>query len=420
MILEVYKMGLPEREHLPNPPSDKVEFSQRPSFTLTELHSRWLTQRRESWQDQEEKLRNTVLLMTGEQREKERGLKSLYGTNALFDEEGYLYVIQWQTLTHIKKPELYTILWPPWVRDERMTAYLEEIPKQRRHIARAKLVRIRGLEEAIRFTGHVRESYLPEEGEVTQRTRNLIAQIKRLSATFARPGELTPSQIQELTAETRDLIESSDLISSRLPRVLEAVDRVWRATTMKDRTGRLNPTACRQMLFSALIELTLELEMKYPQIQRKYSSFEATWRFERAQERWVLRQTKDGLSHFLQSAVYRHPYLLGKMTERQLQTEKQGMAVHLVNTCQELESQIKLRPYKPVAQGVILGLHDGEGYREAGWHGDSAVELIANGYFGRAERRINFCIRRIAKVLEEFESIEKKEEESPDRQRSVP
>jgi len=281
------------------------------------------------------------------------------------------------------------------------------VPKQRRHLSRAKLIKIRGLEEAIRFTRHVRESYLPEEGEITQQTRELITQIKRLSSTFARSRELTPLQIQMLTVETRDLIETSGLTTSRLPRVLEAVGRVWRAATMQDRTGRLNPTACRQMLFSALIGMTQELEMKYPQIQTKYSSFEAAWRFERAQERWVLASAKEGLSSFLQSVVYRHPHLLREMTERHLAVVKRGMIVYLRNVSQELANQVRLRPYKPVAHEVILGVIGGEGYRKTDWGGVPAIKYIAKGSFGYAGRRLKACIERIEGVLEAYESVEK-------------
>jgi len=402
-------MGSLEREHFPDlPSSNEPESSAEvPPLTLTELHSRWLTRRRESWRFQKERLKDSVLVMRKEDKEKEKKLKSLYGTNTLFDGEGYLYVVQWQTPARVGKPELYTILWPPWVRDKDTVAYLERVPKQRRHLSRAKLVKIRGLEEAIRFTKHVRGSYLPEEGEVTQQTRKLIAQIERLSSTFARSRELTPLQIQTLTVETRDLIEASGLTTSRLPRVLEAVDRFWRAAPMRDKTGRLNPTACRQMLFSALISMTQELEMKYPQIQTKYSSFEAAWKFERAQERWSLHQAEEGLSRFLESVVYRHPRLLSKMKRGELAVLKRGMIAFLRNISQELKNQVRLRPYKPVAHEVILGILGGEGYRKTDWGGVSAVEYIAKGSFGYAGRRLKACIKRIEGVLEAYESVEK-------------
>ena len=402
-------MGSLEREHFPDlPSSNEPESSaEAPPLTLTELHSRWLTRRRESWRFQKERLRDSVLVMRREDKEKEMELKSLYGTNVLFDDEGYLYIIQWQTPATIRKPELYAILWPPWVRNTDVTAYLERIPKRRPNISRAKLVKIRGLEEAIRMTRHVRESYLPEEGELTQQTRELIAQIRTLSSTFSRSRELTPLQIQELTIETRRLIESSGLTASRLPRVTKAVERVWRAATMKDKTGRLNPTACRQMLFSALIGMTQELEMKYPQVQTKYSSFEAAWTFERAQERWILAQARKGLSHFLQSAIYRHPHLLRQMTKRQLAVVKRGMIAYLRNISQELENQVRLRPYKPIAHEVILGIRGGEGYQKTDWGGIPAIEYVDKEDFGLAGRRLKVCVERLDSVLEAYKLIEK-------------
>lgn len=392
-------MRFPEKE-------SSVETS---SSALEELHSRWLTQRRESWRFQKGRLKDSVLVMLREGKEKEKQLRSLYGTNALFDKEGYLYVVQWQTPAIVKKPELYTILWPPWVKDENVTSYLEQIPKQRSNVSRAKLVKIKGLEEAIRFTQHVKESYLPEEGELTQQTRELVVQIKHLSSTFARARELTPSQIQKLTVQTRKLIESSGFATSRLPRVVEAVERVWRAATMKDKTGRFNPTACRQMLFSALVGMTQELEMKYPQIQTKYSSFEAAWRFERSHERWLLAQAKENLSNFLNSVVYRHPRVLGKMTEKELALIKKGMIVYLEKITHELADQIKLRPYKPIAWEVVLGIVGGEGYQKTDWGGVPAIEYLAKGSFGYAGRRFKACIERIEGVLEAYESIEKKD-----------
>lgn len=404
-------MGIPEKEHLVNKSFSRRSepLTEAPSLKLEDLHSRWLRRRRESWRFQKERLRESVLVMRKEDKEQEKQLKSLYGTNALFDDEGYLYVVQWQTPARIRKPELYTILWPPWVRVKEAAVYLERVPEQRRHLSRAKLVKISGLEEAIRFTGHVRKSYLPEEGEITQQTRILIAQIKRLSSTFARSQDLTPLQIQELTNQTRSLIESSEFATSHLPRVVEAVDRVWRAATMKDRTGRLNPTACRQMLFSALIGMTQELEMKYPQIQTKYSSFEAAWRFERAQERWSLSQAQESLSRFLESVVYRHPRRLSRMRKGELTVLKRGMIAYLRKISQDLETQVRLRPYKPVAREVFLGILGGRGYRQADWGGVPAVEYIAKGSFGYAGRRLKACIERIEGVLEAYESIEKRE-----------
>jgi len=401
---------VPERETPTSLPSqDESRLSSRP--TLTELHSQWEGKRREAWLLRRERLRDTILLRLKTDRDKIGGLKPFHGI-AFIDKEGDLYVTQWRAMGSIKNPELYTVLWPLHISDEKTLPYLTQIPQQRPFLFRAQLVKVRGIEKAIRFTRHVREAYLPVEGERTERAREFIVQIKKLTDTFSQSYRLTLRQIEGLTRETRDLIQSSELDFSRLPRVQEAVDRVWRASTMRDRTGRINPTACRQMLFSALLAMTQELELKHPQVQIKYAGLEAALNFEREQTRWILEQARHGLIHFLRSNVFRQPYLLGKMSPKQLVAEKRGMITYIKKVSQELDNQVKLQPYKPVAQTVILGLQGGEEaeYRTAGWRGDSATELISQGYFNRARGRIWHCFRRMDNVLKEYESVEKEED----------
>jgi len=100
------------------------------------------------------------------------------------------------------------------------------------------------------------------------------------------------------------------------------------------------------------------------------------------------------------------------MSPKQLVAEKRGMIAYIKKVSQELDNQVKLQPYKPMAQSVILGLQgeEKEECRAAGWRGDSAAELISQGYFNRARGRIWHCFRRIDNVLKEYESVEKEED----------
>ncbi|KPJ70618.1 hypothetical protein AMJ51_01440 [Microgenomates bacterium DG_75] len=379
--------------------------------TLTELQTRWLKHTRESWLLRKERLRDTVLVRTLKDKEKIEELKPFHGV-AHVDDEGNLYISRWMAMSEIDDPGLYTVLWPK-ISEERMVEYLTHLPQSRPFLVRAQLARVSGVEKAIRLTDHVRKDYLPQEGERTLETRELVVQIRRLLTAYARSRDLTPRQIQDLTYETRNLIRTSGFATARLPAVQEAVGRVLRASDMKDQTGRYNPSACRQMLYSALTDLTKELELKHTQVQAKYAALKAVLEINRDQMRWTLSESKYGLAHFLKSAPYRQARSLATWSEKELVAVKKGMIANLRNICQELDSQIRLQSYRSVAQGIILGLQGGEkeNYQAAGWRGDSAVELITNGYFSRAESRIKFCLRRINNVLEEYESIEKKEDE---------
>jgi hypothetical protein len=381
-----------------------------PKRSLEELQASWLKKTREAWLLKEERLRDTVLVRKHEDEEKISQFEPFHDV-AHFDDDGVLYISRWVALAEIDDPRGYVVLWPR-MRSEKMTDYLTHLPQYRPFLFRAQLVRVSGVEKAMRMTDHVRQSYRPSEGVRNLETKELVSQIRRLLMAYGRSRELSPRAVQDLHSQTVNLIRNSGFFSTRLPRIQEAVKRVLEASDMKDRTGRLNPSACRQMLYSALVDLSTELELKQPQIQIKYAALKEVLGIYREQMRWTLTETKFALIHFLKSAPYRQSRLLATMSAKELMAMKRGMVAHLEGLCQELEGQVKFQPYKSVVTGVILGLRGGEeeSYQAVGWRGDSATELITQGYFIRAGRRIKFCLRRINNVLQEYESLEKKED----------
>lgn len=293
-----------------------------------------------------------LIIKETEFHERVENLPRLARTEVKYDEYGNIYYPTWRERTRVLKPEIYesrSKLRRGWSLEKTLRlAPRKPISEKVYHQVKKDEGSV---EVAIRNMDHILAGY-QVEGEEVEEIKILQGQINQaLDVLFEYPSQINPEEFEEgfedLHQETVRILEDLGMNNVILEVKKQLADLVDRGTRGKDWLERRNPRAMLLILEAGLKRVERRRRtMRF--IRDKFEPMKGALIRERDESREILQeiQKEMGREGLAGHVLFSHP-------ERGDTPLQRGVIRTRLDTTIRRLSQIKLKPYRPVAKELI-------------------------------------------------------------------